>query len=113
MKTIFKIDDTLANKISYYHLFAFLVTLPFDRFYSQLVLISFTLHTLIHLKKPLFRNFQWKKVLIIQSVFWLSVIGMLYSKNNSHAVSMVSRQLAIFLFPLLIFLTDLDLKKIS
>ena len=51
MKKIFFINDTVENKISYYHLLAFLAALPFDRLYSQVVLISFTIHTLIHIKK--------------------------------------------------------------
>ena len=51
MKEWFLIRDTLTNKISYYHLALFLVCLPFDRLYSELVLISLTLHTMIHFKK--------------------------------------------------------------
>jgi O-antigen ligase len=113
MKQLFVINDTLSNKLSYYHLIFFLITLPFDRFYSQLVLISFLIHTIIHLKKSSFQHLPLKKILIVQSVFWLTVVGMLYSKNISHAGSMLSRQLAIFILPLLFFLTQLDLKKYS
>ena len=51
MKEIFVINDTAENKISYYHLLAFLAALPFDRFYSQVVFIILIIHTLIHLKK--------------------------------------------------------------
>jgi len=56
MKEIFFIQDTVENKVSYYHLAFFLVALPFDYFYSELILISFGLHTLIHVKKEEFRN---------------------------------------------------------
>ena len=51
MKQLFLIDDTTVNKISYYHLAAFLIALPFDFFYSEIILISFGLHTLIHTRK--------------------------------------------------------------
>ena len=55
MKKLFIINDTLTNKISYYHLALFLIFLPFDRFYRELVLISLTVHTLIHVGKINFR----------------------------------------------------------
>ena len=51
MKKLLFIDDTLENKISYYHLAFFLISLPFDFFYSEVVLTSFAIHTLIHLRK--------------------------------------------------------------
>jgi len=58
MKELFLIKDTLANKISYYHLMLYLLSLPFDRFYSHLILISFAVHTIIQFnknnKKPFF-----------------------------------------------------------
>ena len=51
MKELLLINDNTANKISYYHLLFLLASLPFDRFYSHIILISFAAHTLIHLKK--------------------------------------------------------------
>ena len=50
-ESLFKINDSVANKISYYHLALFVASLPFNLFYSHLILISYALHTLIHLKK--------------------------------------------------------------
>ena len=47
------IKDNLINKISYYHLLAFLLMLPFDQFYSELILISLIVHTLINISKEL------------------------------------------------------------
>ena len=75
MKQLFVINDTLSNKLGYYHLIFFLVALPFDRFYSQLVLISFLIHTLIHLGKNSFRHFPLKKntdpsVRILADSYW-------------------------------------------
>ena len=53
MKEVFYIDDTPANKISYYFMLVFLVTLPFDRLFSELALIGLLVHTVIHLQYPL------------------------------------------------------------
>ena len=47
MRKLFLINEPIANKISYYHLSCYLIALPFEFFYSEIILISFGLHTLI------------------------------------------------------------------
>jgi O-antigen ligase len=111
MKKIFAIQDTLTNKISYYHLLLFLIALPFDRFYSELILISLLLHTLIHIKEFNLKGLLKKEVLLLQSVFLITLLGTLYTNNKSGAYSDLERQLAIFLFPLLLFCNPLDYLK--
>lgn len=111
MRKLFIINDTFTNKVSYYHLLLFLTFLPFDRFYSELVLASLTVHTLIHFKKEQLRNISWRDLLVLQSIFLLTVLSTVYSRNTGQAFSFWSRQASIFLFPFLLFLTPLDLKK--
>src|SRR6185312_12544609 len=55
MKKLFFINETLENKISCFLLGFFLVALPFQHFFSEIVLSCFTIHILIHLRK---RNLQ-------------------------------------------------------
>ena len=110
-ETFFFIDDTLRNKISYYHILLFLVFLPFDRFYSQLVLISFTLHTIIHLKKHLARSIISKPVIILTAIYFLNLIGLLYSVDITQGLKDIEKQLAILLFPVIFYLNELDLGK--
>ena len=111
MRTIFTIEDSIENKISYYHLALFLILLPFDRFYSQLVLVSFLLHTLIHITKQRLRSMISWKDLLLCSVFLLTVLGMAWSHDNAQALKDLQRQLAILLFPLLLSATGLDLQR--
>lgn len=111
MKKIFIIRDTLANKISYYHLLLFLVCLPFDRFYTELILISFSIHTLLHIKRNPIAGLQLKKVLLLQAVFLLSVACLFYAYDKSDGFNKPGRQSAILLFPILFSLTRLDLEK--
>ena len=111
MKQLFLIEDTVANKISYYHLVFFLLALPFDFFYSELILISFGIHTLIHLQKNNLRRVLHKPVLILCSLFILSLIGVFYSPDKQEALNITTRQLAIFLFPILFSVSDLDMEK--
>jgi len=111
LKKILYIQDTLANKISYYHILLFLIYLPFDRFYSELLLISFTLHTFLHIRKHPFTPGRIKQMLLLQSVFILSVLGLAYTSNRQEALELCERQLAIALFPLLLCLTKLDIRK--
>jgi O-antigen ligase len=110
MKKVFYINDSIENKISYYHLLLFLVAMPFDRFYSTIVLISLLFHTTIffhrdRLKKP------GKDVFLLQSVFFISLLAVLYSKFPYAGLAVVSKQFAILLFPLLLTILPLNIKK--
>src|SRR5579871_4780299 len=110
MKKVLFIKDSLANKITYYHLLLFLVALPFDMFYSELVLASLLAHTFIHLRKkniPARLYFCMLPVLI----YLLTVTGTLYSFNKGHAFFEWQKQLAFIIFPLIISVTTIDLKK--
>lgn len=57
----------LSRKISFAHAAAFLITLPFDFFYNELVLLSFLLHTLIHTSPGAWRKLANKNGWIITS----------------------------------------------
>lgn len=106
MREIFYIEDTPANKISYYLLLVFLVTLPFDRIYSELSLIGLLVHTLIHLT-PRRLSFRWAGWLVA-GLFLLMVLGSLYAPKWSDAGKQLEKQLAILLFPLIAWYSRLD-----
>src|SRR5882757_7372089 len=103
MKEIFYIEDTPANRISYYFLLIFLVTLPFDRMYSELALIGLLLHTLVHVRwtriKETGWSFRWVGWLSA-GIYLLTVMGTLYTAKHSQAFSEWEKQLALLLFPL-------------
>ena len=111
MKKLFLIADTTANKISYYHIVLLLVSLPFDRFYSHTILISFILHTLIQLKKNHIKPVFTLTNIMLQSVFWITVAGTIYSTNKPEAFVEWGRQVVILLIPLALCLNPLDLKR--
>jgi O-antigen ligase len=105
------INDSTENKITYYHLLAFLVTLPFDRFYSQLVFISLLLHTIINLRRASLKYVWKKETLILQSVFLVTVISTAWSAYATHAFGVWEKQVSVFLFPLVFALNSLNVKK--
>src|SRR5688572_30544312 len=111
MKEIFFINDTAENKISYYHLLAFLAALPIDRLYSQVIFISFIIHTLIHLNKKKTGFALNKTVLISIALYLLQIISVLYSQDKPNAFKELVRQLPILIFPLLFAFTSLDYRK--
>jgi O-antigen ligase len=111
MKKLFLINDSLANKVSYFHVMLLLLSLPFDRFYSHLILISLTIHTLINLNKKDIKPVFTLTNLILQSVFFVTVIGTLYTINKTQAFNEWSRQVVILLVPIIFCLNTLDLKK--
>ncbi|MDB5062654.1 MAG: O-antigen ligase family protein [Mucilaginibacter sp.] len=111
MKKLFLINDSIANKVSYFHVMLLLLSLPFDRFYSHLILISITIHTLINLNKKDIKPVFTLTNLMLQSVFFVTVIGTLYTINKTQAFNEWSRQVVILLVPIIFCLNALDLKK--
>src|SRR4051812_27764857 len=101
MSGLFSINDSLTNKISYYHLVLLLASLPFDRFYSHLILISYAIHTLIHLNRKLIKPIFNLGMLALQSVVIVTVLCTIYSSNKAEAGTEIGRRAAIFIVPLL------------
>lgn len=99
MKRLLFINDSPGNRITYYLLAAFLVSLPFDRFYSQLILAAFILHTLIHLDRQKLRKAFSRDTLILSSVWLIGLAGLLYAPEKSRAWDDLVRQFAILLIP--------------
>lgn len=111
MRDLFLIEDSLINKISYYHLLLLLFSLPFDMFFSHIILISFAIHTLIHVKKDKVKTIFKTRTLILQSVFWVTLVSIAYSPNRNDGFTELGRQVVILLISLIFCLTTLDLKK--
>ena len=111
MKKLFTIQGNVEKKITFYLSCAFIFTLPFDRFYSQLILGALLVHTLIHVKKYKWRQLQKTHNLILVSVFLLSLAGLFYSPDPSQAWKDLTRQLAIFIFPVIFSLSSLPWQK--
>jgi len=111
MKELFLFKDNLANKISYYHVMLLLLSLPFDRFYSHLILASLAIHTIIQFRKSSAKPlFTWR-TLVLQSVFWVTLIGTLYTINLQQSLAEWELDLPVLLIPLIFCFNPLDLKK--
>lgn len=111
MKNLLLITDSTANKISYYHLLLLMGSLPFDMFYSHLILVSFALHTLIHLKREYIRSVFSLKVLALQSVFFVALLSMFYTIDRADAYSELGRLVPVLILPVLFCLNGLDIHK--
>jgi O-antigen ligase len=111
LKKLFPAADSLANQISYYHLMLLLISLPYDRFYSHLILISFILHTLINLRKAEIKPLLTTTNIVLASVFFVTVAGTLNSINKPEAFNEWAKQITILLLPLVFCLNPLDVKK--
>lgn len=113
MKERFFIKACLADKITYYLLLVFAISLPFDRLYSELALISLAIHTIIHLKKADLKNVKWKVFLLPCSIFLLTIIGTVYTHFCDEAFYEWERQLAMILFPFIFIFNAFDFRKYS
>lgn len=103
--------DSLANRISFYHLLALLASLPFNLLYSHLILISFAMHTLIQLTKQRLKSAFRKRALLLQSIFFITAISSIYTINKSEALNEIVLQLPILLIPIIFPLSGFDFKK--
>ncbi|MBN8675684.1 MAG: O-antigen ligase family protein [Chitinophagales bacterium] len=111
MKKLFIINDTTENKITYYHLAAFVFFLPFDRLYSELTLISLLLHSIIHVKKEQLRNLFTLQNGLLTAVFLLGVIALAWSDDKGQGIKDLQRQLAILLIPVIFSLLKINLAR--
>ena len=111
MSGLFKVNDSLTNKISYYHLMLLMASLPFDKFYSHLILISYGLHTLIQLSKKNIKPFFNLRMLALQSVFIITVLAAFYTSDTKGAFDEIGRRAVILVIPILFCLNPFDLKK--
>jgi O-antigen ligase len=111
MKKLFIINDSLPNKTSYYILAAFCIALPFDRFFSEWLLILFCCHTAMHLERPDFKKWKDPNLWMAASVFLLSVSAITYSSYKWDGLQDSLRQVAIGLFPVFLFSTHIDMAK--
>ena len=111
MDGLFLKEGTTATKISYYHLLLFLASLPFDFFYSHIILISFCVHTLIQLNKKDIRPVFTFRNLVLQSVFFITLFSTIYTVNRPGAFAEWGNHITILLFPILFCLTSFDIWK--
>jgi O-antigen ligase len=111
MNNLFIIQDNQVNKISYWLLACFLMALPFDLFYSQLILAAFALHTLIHVQLKSINNIFCRQVLVISAFYFIALFSILYSADKQKGLQIAIKQLSILLMPVLFCCNDLDFKK--
>ena len=111
MEKLFPSKANLADKISYYHLLFFLASLPFDRFYSHIILISFTLHTVFNFKRGKQNAISLLQFFTLTSVFIVTVISTIYSADSKEAFNEWGKQITILLFPIVFWLSGFNLAK--
>jgi O-antigen ligase len=111
MKELFQIKDSTANRITYYLLLLFLLSLPFHRFYSHLIIVALFIHTFIHLRKSEIKPLFTLQQLALQSIFLVTLISSFYSNDKTQGYQEIGKQALIVVMPLLFCLNPIDLKK--
>lgn len=95
------LNDTLENRISFALLAAFLVSLPFDRLYSEVILICLVAHQVLHLDRSRLRLLLDKEVWLLQSLFIWIALNALRAEHRQEALDEVVKLLAVVVFPAL------------
>lgn len=104
----FYINEPLDKQISYYFIVALLISLPFNIFYSEAILLAFALYTAIRLRKENFKNILSREMFILQGIFFLTMVCTVYSPDKKKAFAYWEIQAAILFLPLLLSATSLD-----
>lgn len=103
-------NELFHDRLSYYLLCLLLIFLPFGRFYSEVALAGFLIHTIIHVRK-----LHWKKIninaLYLPSFYFLTIIATFYSVDKKAGINLWSHQSALLLFPILLTITSLNIVK--
>lgn len=98
------------EQIRYILCLFFAFSLPYERFYSSIILVLLLITTLFDFRLHKLKNIP-KTFWIFQITFLLSVTGYLYSTDKGNAGFLIERQLAILLFPLIFPLAIVITKK--
>jgi O-antigen ligase len=110
MKNLLLIQDSLSNKISYYLIVLFVIMLPYERFYDELVVITLLAVTLLNPRKPSLKLFTPQLIMIV-SIYIIALLGTFYSAYRPVAYFELEKKLGILIFPFLLTFNKLDLKK--
>jgi O-antigen ligase len=105
------ISVPLEEKISYWHMVAFVVMLPFDRIYTEIILISLLVHTLLHAKRSDFKKLFTVNSLAVSGAFLVGLIAMLWSEDRHQGLKDLQRQLALVIVPFIFIIGRFDLAK--
>lgn len=103
MNRFWHTEDSLVNKISYYHILLLVICLPLDRFYGEVVFVSFCIHTAINFRKSQLSVFKhFKPLFAVQALFWVTAISLLYSPMPRHGFEAdLGEQMPMLLIPVL------------
>ena len=77
-----------------------MASLPFDKFYSHLILISYGIHTLIHFSKKNIKPIFNLRMLALQSVFIVTLLAAIYSTDTKGALDEIGRRAVILVIPI-------------
>lgn len=89
----------------------FLASLPFDGFYSHVILMSLGIHTIIQYRKEYARPVFTLRNLALISVFLVTAASTIYTINQPEAFTEWGRRSIVLIMPLFFCFTTLDLKK--
>jgi O-antigen ligase len=96
-----KNDAVKSEKLRFILVMLFVFCLPFDRFYSNIILMLLALTTLIDLSASKFKAIP-EQIWLFQLVFFLACMGYFFSYNKHEAGFMLEKQLTILLFPFIL-----------
>ena len=102
-----------TEKLRFFLILMLVFSLPFDLFYSSVILIGLFTTTLIDLNKEKIRRIP-RQVWIFQLVYLLSIAGYFYSSHKNVAGFLLERQLSIFLLPIVLpIAVEIDQRKLE
>src|SRR5688500_6986678 len=108
---LFYIHEPLDKRISYYLFAAFVISLPFSIFYSEVILLGLLLHTAIQVRKEQLKKFVTRELIILQGIFFLTMLCTVYAADKKKAFAYWEIHAAILFLPQVFAATSPNVTK--
>ncbi len=89
----------MLKSVPYYLILLFLVSLPFDHFYSEVVLITLTAYTVLLAKRADWKKWKDPRVLTLEILYGVTLLALAYGPSRAGASEVLFQQLPFLLFP--------------
>ena len=89
----------MLKSVPYYLILLFLVSLPFDHFYSEAILVALTAYTVLLAKREDWKKWKDPRVLTLQILYGVTLLALAYGPSRAGASEVLFQQLPLLLFP--------------
>ena len=100
--------NDLKYKANYYAILLLAFVIPLERKLAPPLIILFLITSILNKRADLLKNY---KILFFTFLFFLYLLGITYTPNIEIAITNITEKLSLLIFPLAIYLSNIDFKN--